>query len=204
MDLIKKLRSKVLTSALMTLILGILFLLFPVKISGMAVTVVGIIILVYGILDVLQYVRASRENMGGKGNLIWGIIVCLIGIFFITNVGGLLQFTTRIISFIILIFGLNSLDHSVQLRRENVSGSLFNLSISIAIVVAGVALFLFPLRGVSLTMRIFGAVLVMNGVLELFTLIRMGNIEQEIYETRKTFRGDYDKDIIDVEAKEKE
>ena len=84
------------------------------------------------------------------------------------------------------------------------SGSLFNLSISIAIVVAGVALFLFPLRGVSLTMRIFGAVLVMNGVLELFTLIRMGNIEQEIYETRKTFRGDYDKDIIDVEAKEKE
>ena len=53
-------------------------------------------------------------------------------------------------------------------------------------------------------MRIFGAVLVMNGVLELFTLIRMGNIEQEIYETRKTFRGDYDKDIIDVEAKEKE
>ena len=106
MDLIKKLRSKVLTSALMTLILGILFLLFPVKISGMAVTVVGIIILVYGILDVLQYVRASRENMGGKGNLIWGIIVCLIGIFFITNVGGLLQFTTRIISFIILIFGM--------------------------------------------------------------------------------------------------
>ena len=142
--------------------------------------------------------------MGGKGNLIWGIIVCLIGIFFITNVGGLLQFTTRIISFIILIFGMNSLDHSVQLRRGNVSGSLFNLSISIAIVVAGVALFLFPLRGVSLTMRIFGAVLVMNGVLELFTLIRMGNIEQEIYETRKTFRGDYDKDIIDVEAKEKE
>lgn len=204
MDLIKKLRSKVLTSALLTLILGILFLLFPVKISGMAVTVVGIIILVYGILDVLQYVRASRENMGGKGSLIWGIIVCLIGLFFITNVGGLLQFTTRIISFIILIFGLNSLDHSIQLRRGNVSGSLFNLIISIAIVLAGVALFLFPLRGVSLTMRIFGAVLVMNGALELFTLIRMGNIEQEIYETRKTFRGDYDKDIIDVEAKEKE
>ena len=32
----------------------------------------------------------------------------------------------------------------------------------------------------------------------------MGKIKEEFYETKRTFREDYDKDIIDVEAREKE
>lgn len=204
MDLLRKMRARVLTNAMLTLVIGILFLAFPLKISSFAVIFVGVIILGYGISHLVRYIYEYRNNIGTKGTLIWGIFVCLIGLFFITNVSGLLKFTTRVVSLILFICGVNSTEHALQLKRQNIAGSIFNLSLSIIVTVLGGILFLFPLHGVAWTLRLIGILLILNGLIEVFTLIRMGKIKEEFYETKRTFRGDYDKDIIDVEAREKE
>ena len=204
MDLLRKMRARVLTNAMLTLVIGILFLAFPLKISSFAVIFVGVIILGYGISHLVRYIYEYRNNIGTKGTLILGIFVCLIGLFFITNVSGLLKFTTRVVSLILFICGVNSTEHALQLKRQNIAGSIFNLSLSIIVTVLGGILFLFPLHGVAWTLWLMGILLILNGLIEVFTLIRMGKIKEEFYETKRTFREDYDKDIIDVEAREKE
>ncbi|MCD8395830.1 MAG: DUF308 domain-containing protein [Lachnospiraceae bacterium] len=198
MELFKKIRVNMTVNAVLTILIGILFVLNPGGTGSTIALIAGIAILVSGIGDIIRYISDREYGFLMSGSLFGGVIKCVLGLFAVTHTGTIITLLTYILSVFVIIGGVNCLESSLQLKKAHVSAWGLNMALSAVILAAGIFMLFFPFDAASTAIIIVGVILIADGLNELFTSWRMKKIGKEFGRTIKEIKDEIDGNIIDM------
>lgn len=198
MKILKKLKSTVCISAIITLVLGIVFLLRPIGALSTIARIVGTIVIISGLLDMFHSVTEKQNREFNIGSMVVGVVKCVFGVFIIVDAAQILSLFSVIFSILIIIFGVNGVTHALQLKYGNIPGWQGNLVVFLVVLAAGIVLLFDPFGTISITARVMGAVLIVNAVNEMVTLYRLRKMQEQFV---RAMQGTREENIIDVDVK---
>lgn len=198
MEFMKKIRVNMTVNALLTIIIGILFIINPGGTGTVIAKVAGAAILIAGIADIIRYATAGGYEFLSGSSLFGGIVKCVLGVFALTHTVAVLELLSYILSIFIIISGISCMESSMQLKRAQVAGWAVNAVLSAVILAAGVFMLFCPFEAVATAILIAGIILVADGLTELFTAYRMRKIGKEFKKKMKDIMDEIDGNIIDM------
>lgn len=159
-------------SGFMTALAGVFFFLFPETVSGVLGVLWGIVLVVAGIAGAVDYVMCIKqfkeENYGNAAGaeivLVYSIIIMILGIIFMIRPNLVMQ----LLSFVIGVFFL--IDGIVKFRNctlvPNIKDILWCVMtmLSLALIVAGIALLINPFSGTITVIRFSGIAFIISGI----------------------------------------
>lgn len=198
-ELWKRIRINAVINAVLTVLVGILFITNPYATGTTLAAAIGIVILCSGVIDIIRYFSAREAAYFLQGSLFAGVIKAVIGIFLFTHTDKLLELFAYIFSVIIIVNGINCLQGAIQLKQVRVKGWMLHIILSAAIIAGGVIMFFTPFGTAVTAIVIAGYFLVIDGVTELVTVIRVRKIGKEFVKSAKQFYDELEGDVIDMD-----
>lgn len=150
-----------LISAAMTLALGILFIILKNDVVQIAITVLGVALLLTALLDLI------------KLSVVSGIIKALLGIVVLVMGWMLLDVALLIIGVVLLVYGLLTFIKKLVGKKKEMRMWAFVLGLVESVVCVVAAVFLITSRGgaISITVTVAGVFLIIDGVLALISAL---------------------------------
>ncbi len=145
----KKSANSNLITALLYILIGLVFLIFGAEVLNWAMTIAGVLFIVFGALEIV------------KKNMIAGIISIVIGIVIILGGWLFLEIVLLVLGILIAIKGLIALINAIKAKKK----SVFDILFATLTIIAGILL-AFGNAG-DIIIKIGGVLLIVNGVLEL-------------------------------------
>ncbi len=163
-------------SAILTIILGFLFLANPFGAGETTAIFLGAFLLVDGVIFIVQYFVTKGHETGKSGSLVAGVLMVLLGVFAFMNTGIMMDMIALIVSIFMLMAGIMSFDYSFQMRKAGVGGWVINLILAIIIIIGSICMLVNPFDAIETTFLFIGMVLLMDGIFEIFTAVQIGKI----------------------------
>ncbi|WP_298518588.1 DUF308 domain-containing protein [uncultured Methanobrevibacter sp.] len=149
-------------AGILSIVLGLIFILFPMFSSGLVSVIVGLSLLFFGISSVyLGYNMRNEFDLYSKTTIIIGIIAIIFGflfIFYIDALSFLIAIQFYIVGFIMIIFGISGL-----ISRMG-SISTFTSILVLIMGIIAIALAAFSINQPVYIAIIIGIVLIIEGV----------------------------------------
>ena len=149
-------------AGILSIVLGLIFILFPMFSSGLVSVIVGLSLLFFGISSVyLGYNMRNEFDLYSKTTIIIGIIAIIFGflfIFYIDALSFLIAIQFYIVGFIMIIFGISGL-----ISRMG-SISTFTSILVLIMGVIAIAVAAFSINQPVYIAIIIGIVLIIEGV----------------------------------------
>lgn len=195
MRFVKHIRNATLVNAILLLMAGILFCLWPKSANDFIVIMICILIILNGIINLIEFLIGNAYQIQNKGNLILAILKVCLGIYLLYHQNVLSTFLGIIFGIYIIAEGCSAIEQALILLRLKVPGYIFSLILSFIIVIFGILLLFNPNDAIETMMFYIGISLIidsMNCLISLYTIKKAGKeIWNELYGN--------DKDVIDVD-----
>ena len=167
--------------SLLTILTGGIFLFVPGLTMTTVMIVIGTMLVLRGVITFLL----SNLKRSGPFSRIWalgGITNMLLGIVFISAPYAMIKIFVLIVGFILLIMGLLQLAGSIRSLTRSVWAWIF-LIIGTLTSIGGIYLLANPYKSAEAILPFLGALLILNGVSELFKSKPKGGQSQKYNET---------------------
>ena len=160
-------------SGFMTALAGIFFMVFPETVSGILGVLWGIVLVVAGIAGAVDYLLSIKQFKEEEGYekaagaeivLVYSVIIAVLGIVFIFRPNLVMQLLSFVIGIFFLIDGIVKLRHSTLVRNTKEPLWYIMILLSIALIVAGLALLINPFNGTVTVIRFAGVAFVISGI----------------------------------------
>lgn len=156
----KIIRSGLSKASIVSVILGLVLVIWP----GISVKLIGYVLggtaIVYGAVRIIR--SLTGKGYTGGGSIVWGVICCLFGGFIWNRFPAMVSFLPFIIGIVVLGSGLVKLQGAFEDRRNGYSwvGALIASIVSIAL---GILVICRPFSTLTWTLRLIGAVIFVDG-----------------------------------------
>jgi uncharacterized membrane protein HdeD (DUF308 family) len=159
-------------SGFMTAMAGVFFVLFPETVSGVLGVLWGIVLIVAGIAGAVDYALCIKsfkeENYGNAAGaeivLVYSIIITILGIIFMIKPQLVMQLLSFVIGVYFIIDGVVKLRHDTLVPNPKDILWIIMIALSVALIVAGIALLINPFRGTLTVIRFSGIAFVISGI----------------------------------------
>lgn len=157
-----KTRSGAISGAALMLISGIIFIVFPKWTSGVIGLLFGIIIVLYGITETVNYFLYARHMRGGEIIIFRSIFLIISGSIFIIRPDSFIPFMYMFAGIFFFMEGIVRLQSS--LIKAPFRGALRWISVilSFVLMILGIMMIADPFGGSYILIMIFGGGLVIN------------------------------------------
>lgn len=150
------------TAGILSIILGLIFIIFPMFSSGLVSLIVGISLLFFGISTAFMGINMRHAfNIYAIGTIIIGVIAIIFGfifLFYIDALSFLIGIQFYLVGFIMILFGITGL--LSKMNRTSAFTSILVLLMGII----SIALAVFSLSEPIYLAMIIGVVLIIEGV----------------------------------------
>lgn len=159
-------------SGFMTAMAGVFFVLFPETVSGVLGILWGIVLIVAGVAGAVDYALCIKsfkeENYGNAAGaeivLVYSIIITILGIIFMIKPQLVMQLLSFVIGVYFIIDGVVKLRHDTLVPNPKDILWIIMIALSVALIVAGIALLINPFRGTITVIRFSGIAFVISGI----------------------------------------
>ena len=159
-------------SGFLTAMAGVFFILFPETVSGVLGILWGIVLIVAGIAGAVDYALCIKsfkeENYGNAAGaeivLVYSIIITILGIIFMIKPQLVMQLLSFVIGVYFIIDGVVKLRHDTLVPNPKDILWIIMIALSVALIVAGIALLINPFRGTMTVIRFSGIAFVISGI----------------------------------------
>lgn len=158
--MLKGLKNQFRLSATAFIILGVILIIFPGLSLRLASLVIGILTLVYGVTKIYAYVKGNTTPF----DLIFGIILTLMGLVLIFSFTMILSMLPIILGIYVIIEGVTELKSSLSMKQAGYGRWWVTMLLSIAILILGAVMIFNPFRALTTFVRILGVTLIIDGV----------------------------------------
>ncbi len=165
----------VLLAAGVTLVLGLLLLLWPVASLVLVAVLIGIALLVTGVLSLLQGITATEEN--GLARVLYvllGAVAALAGLYCLIHVNATIALLAYLVGAFWLFYGL--VDIIGAARASSGSGRVATAIVGIASVIAGLIVVLWPHVSAAVLTWILGIWLICYAILLAFLAFQVRTV----------------------------
>lgn len=166
-DLIRKITGHMIIEAIVSIILGIVLLLWPMTTTKTFIYLFAAYFAVLGVMDIISYIRSKDST----GTLLLGIlklIVALVIFAFPGEVGG---FIGLIMGIAIVLIGVFNITRSLDLKRVGINTWTLILVLNIIVVIAGIIVIFNPFSTVVTLAQLLGAILIGKGIVDLVSCL---------------------------------
>lgn len=180
MEFIKGMRKSVFFYSIISILFGIILLVFPRITSQVICYCIAFMVLFGGIIDLVRYFSDDFFTRNSY-DVITGIVKCLIAILMLIKVDWMIAMIPFVVGIFILIESVLDIGRSIQLKEWNDRYWIVNLMLSLLLLVAGVILLFNPFQAAMVSMMFIGGCFVYEGVLTIIILHRSHKATQYIH-----------------------
>lgn len=192
-SLLKKLKTNVVISALLCVLLGLVLAIWPGMSMHIVCVAIGSVLILGGVIRLAESFFARDGSMYSQMNMIVGIIFTVVGIWIVIKPEKVLSIIPIIVGIVIAIHGLNNLQQSFTLCREKYDKWWVALLLGLATVGFGALLIFRPFAALDTAVMLIGIFLIYDGISDLWIVSRISR-------TAKALR--QEAEALDVEAEE--
>lgn len=185
----KDIRENYSTSSIVTLILGIVLIVWPDLSGALMCYMLGGALIVMGVIQLIVYLRGQRVGLYNRFNMIMGVVLALLGIWICVKPEIVLGLIPVVLGFLLLLHAFQDFRYTMNIKNAGVGRWWVALIATLVTFVLGVFLVLHPLFAFEMAMVYVGIGLVYNGVSDLVLIIAAGYYERKADERVRDFKG---------------
>ncbi|WP_460795343.1 HdeD family acid-resistance protein [Microbacterium sp. GXF0217] len=173
------LRVALAVSGVLSLIVGILLLVWPAKSAGVLTWILALFLLVAGLISIAIGIFSGKGGWARVGHIALGLLYIIASIVAFANIAS----TTAVLAVIVVIFiGVSWIvDGIVSLTLLSQAASKgWTIAFAIISIVAGVVVLFSPLYAALVLWWILGITLVVVGIVQIIRAITLGKDEKTI------------------------
>ena len=190
--ILKRIKINAIISAALYVVIGLVLLLRPELSTSVLCTALGIVLILRGASDILDFVFHRDGSLYYSLHLIGGIVIAAVGVWLVTKPSLIAVLVPRVIGLLILFHGCSNLGDTLKLRKNKSSQSLAALILSGITLALGVLLVVNPFAAFATVVRVIGAVLIYDGISDIW-------ITAEVSRAVKLAEKELQGQVIDVE-----
>ena len=191
-EFLKGLKANYTMSAILSIIMWLVLLIWPGTTTQIVSTMLGIVLLSYGIIQIVMFLWTREKTVFSQGILLLGIIFAVIGAWIILKPEMIIMAVPAIVGILIIIHGLHNIIQAVDLKREGYEKWWLALLFGVLTVLFGALLIYNPFGAVEVVVRMIGIFMIYDGVSDIWIISRHSKI-------RKIKEKIVDAEFIDVE-----
>ena len=188
-EIIKKKEIKGIFASFLLIVLGIFLVIKPNEIVKTLIQVMGIILLLLGTIDFMNYFKMSDEEKLFNFGLFKGVLELCIGILFIFKHEVLTEIFPIVIGLLIIVINLFKLELSLSLKQIEKESGFIGIIISSISIILGIVVVLNPVDSLKLLIIISGYIIILSeisnviySILILSKIKKMDKVVKEIIE----------------------
>lgn len=120
MKILERIRRMELLMAIISLVLGVIMVIFPQKTMSVICYAIAGAILLYGVIDILSYFTSMSYNGNFSLTLLKGVVASVIGIIIFIRPSYLSTFIPIVLGILLIIDGITSIQKSLFLKNNNI------------------------------------------------------------------------------------
>lgn len=165
---IDNLKKSFIITAVITIILGIILVIFPEAVGAVICYVLGGLLLIGGIVLIVKYFSCKSVTSLFSITLIGGIIIAVVGIYIIFKHETVLALVPFLFGILAVLDGLINVQRSILLSKSGLKTWWISLMFSLIAIILGVVMVLNPFSTAIIVFRFIGICLIFNGIMDLF------------------------------------
>ena len=178
-EIIKKKELKGIFVSLLLIVLAIFLMMKPLEIVKTLIQAMGIILLICGCIDFMNYFRISEEEKLFDYGLFKGIMELCIGILFIFKFEVLTSIFPIIIGLIIIFINIFKLQLSINLKQIDNSNWFVGTIIASLSIILGIIIILNPFESVKVLIITSGAIILVSEISNIiYSLLILSKIKK--------------------------
>lgn len=167
-NLLKRIKANALLSALIYTVLGVVLLVWPELSTNVLCTALGLVLLVSGISDILEFVFQRDGSLYYNLQLGLGVILCAVGGWLLLRPTLIAVIIPRIIGVLVCFHGFKDFGDALTLRKNKSPQATAALLLGSITILLGVVLVVNPFSAFTTVVRIIGLILIYDGVSDLW------------------------------------
>lgn len=191
-EIIKKKELKGIFVSLLLIVLAIFLMMKPLEIVKTLIQAMGIILLICGCIDFMNYFRISEEEKLFDYGLFKGIMELCIGILFIFKFEVLTSIFPIIIGLIIIFINIFKLQLSINLKQIDNSNWFVGTIIASLSIILGIIIILNPFESVKVLIITSGAIILVseisNIIYSLLILSKIKKVDKVVKEIKEEIK----------------
>lgn len=182
-DFIKRLKGvkrELIILSIALILLGILLILFPETSVNLLCRGIGIALCVWGVLRLMSYFKSAGTEILGSFGLVQGVTLLAFGVFFVMRPEIIALFFTTAIGIVIIVDGILKLQYAMDFYHLNADMWWLELIGAAIMIILGIVAVINPFGTVSTLMIFAGAILVVEGIWDLVSILRISKFAKDI------------------------
>ncbi|MBP3705101.1 MAG: DUF308 domain-containing protein [Clostridia bacterium] len=167
--------------AVLSIVLGVVFIIFPGLTGSVFCWALAIIALLVAAGRYWAFFQAHKNGETAIGPMCTAIILTLFGVFCITRPDVILSFLPLVLGILLLIDGIGKLPIAVSAFTSGIGSRVFAGIAALIPLILGIVLILNPFGAAKAVIMFFGVSIALDGALDLLSLISMIRREKEDY-----------------------
>lgn len=185
MKTLKFLKSRMILSCLMYVILGLVLVIYPETIANMIAYIFAILVLLAGIVMIAFYAKEDVVLMANKKTLSFGLILVCASVYCLINIGFLISIIPTVLGLVAVLNGFGKLQNAFDLFRTHNEGGGMILIMALVIIAFGIILLINPFGATSTFYRLIGIALLLGGITDIISYFVMsGKIKRAIEDSQ--------------------
>ena len=192
-SLLKKIKTNVVISSLVCVILGLVLVIRPGLSMRIVCTAVGVVLIVTGITRMIDYFAVRDGSMYSQINLIFGIILAVVGVWIAMKPDKVMAIIPIIAGIVIAIHGLHNIKQAMELWRDKYDKWWVACIMGVLTVGFGVLLICRPFTAIDTVVMMIGIFLIYDGLSNIWIVSR-------IYKNAKLLRQEMEAVEVEIKA----
>ncbi len=181
MDIKRELNLTIFTFAVISVVLGVLFIVFNKGFASAVPYIVGAIVIVDGVYALFTYFTRKQFGFSNNFALAQGLIDIVLGILIICSTEFFSTAFGILVGVFLLVWGLFKLNVGVNIMK-NVKLGVVDIAESLLFIVSGILLLVFSKQALEIIVIVLGASMIAIG---LFVAVKTFVINKKIYNFKK-------------------
>ncbi|MGN0484691.1 MAG: HdeD family acid-resistance protein [Lachnospiraceae bacterium] len=174
-EFMNSLKSQVMLSAVLCIVLGLAFIIWPLKITSIICRVLALIFIVMGAERVIRFLQKHAPTFV----CVLGGLEFLIGLWIFVKPQSIQALIPIIIGFLLLLHGIQDAAMAWRVKESGASSWWFGMLCAVCNIIFALILMCNALGVVKIGMMFIGAILVYDGVSDFFVAAKADRVLKE-------------------------
>ena len=166
--------------AIALIVLGILLIIESEATIVTISYVIGGILVAIGVLALLKFYKAVKENDNTSMDVVYGIISVILGIIVISNPKAVASIIPIVVGLLIILNSGTKLQYSIELKKNGNNLWKSTMILSLISTLCGVLLIFNPFKGAAFLTKLIGFLILLYAVLDIISTITIKNTVKKI------------------------
>lgn len=180
MNFWKSVKKSFVLSSVVSILLGIVLLLYPGITSKLICYFVGAMILIHGVTDVVRYYKSKEAEFFFRYDLIIGLILCGAGIFMLLQAEVVVMIIPLVLGIFIMVDGCVNIKRAFEMKNFGFRRWWAALVAAVLMAVLGAVMLWNPFEAAEVTIAFIGIVLLYEGISDLVIAFFMGMMRRKM------------------------